>query len=87
LRPRQQSRGCYTTLPSKGIKTVPHPFYSPDIAPCDFYLYSQGKKEINGRGFETEIEAVKALETLYERLPARLRAVATHMGQRSKALI
>ena len=22
-----------------GIKTVPHPSYSPDLAPCDFWLY------------------------------------------------
>ena len=22
-----------------GIKTVPHPPYSPDIAPCDFWLF------------------------------------------------
>ena len=21
-----------------GIKTVPHPLYSPDLAPCDFWL-------------------------------------------------
>ena len=22
-----------------GIKTVPHPHYSPDLAPCDFWLF------------------------------------------------
>ena len=22
-----------------GIKTVPHPPYNPDLAPCDFWLY------------------------------------------------
>ena len=22
-----------------GIKTVPHPSYSPDVAPCDFWLF------------------------------------------------
>ena len=24
-----------------GIKTVPHPPYSPDLAPCDFWLFSK----------------------------------------------
>ena len=24
-----------------GIKTAPHPPYSPDIAPCDFYLFPE----------------------------------------------
>ena len=22
-----------------GIKTVPHPLYSPDLSPCEFYLF------------------------------------------------
>ena len=24
-----------------GIKTVPHPPYNPDVAPCDFWLFPQ----------------------------------------------
>ena len=28
-------------LSKMGIKTVPHPRYSPDLAPCDFYLLSK----------------------------------------------
>jgi hypothetical protein len=48
-------------LHSKGIKTVPHPPYSPDIAPCDLYLYPQVKKVINEQRFEVQIDAVKAL--------------------------
>jgi histone-lysine N-methyltransferase SETMAR len=59
----------YEYLPSKVIKTVPHPPYSRDIAPCDFYLYPQAKKEINGRRFETEIDAVKVLKAILKRLP------------------
>jgi histone-lysine N-methyltransferase SETMAR len=59
----------YEYLPSKIIKTVPHLRYSPNIAPCDFYLYPQAKKEINGRRFETEIDAVKVLEAILKRLP------------------
>ena len=26
-------------LTKMGIKTVPHPLYSPDVAPCDFCLF------------------------------------------------
>ena len=26
-------------LSKVGIKTVPHPLYSPDLAPCDFWLF------------------------------------------------
>jgi len=29
-----------------GIKTVPHPSYSPDLAPCDFWLFPKLKENI-----------------------------------------
>ena len=32
-----------------GIKTVPHPPYSPDLAPCDFWLFPQ----LRGCHYET----------------------------------
>ena len=38
-----------------GIKTVPRPPYSPDLAPCDFWLFSK----LNGCRYET-IEDMKA---------------------------
>ena len=28
-------------LTKMGIKTVPHPPYSPDLAPCDFWLFTK----------------------------------------------
>ena len=37
-----------------GIKTVPHPHYSPDLAPCDFWLFSK----LRGCHYET-IEEIK----------------------------
>jgi hypothetical protein len=32
---------------------VPHPLYSPDLAPCDFTLFPQLKMKVKGRCFET----------------------------------
>ena len=47
-----------------GIKTVPQPPYSPDIAPCDFWLFSK----LSGCPYETTKvmkEAVtKVIDTL-----------------------
>ena len=37
-----------------GIKTVPHPLYSPDLAPCDFWLFLM----LRGCRYET-IEEMK----------------------------
>ena len=41
-----------------GIKTVPHPLYSPDVAPCDFWLFPK----LRDCGYET-IEEMKARMT------------------------
>ena len=43
-------------LTKMGIKTVPQPPYSPDVAPCDFWLFSK----LRGCRYET-IEEMKGL--------------------------
>ena len=46
-----------------GIKTVPHPPYSPDVGPCDFWLF----RKLRGCRYETSEmkEAVtKVIDTL-----------------------
>ena len=35
-------------LTKMGIKTVPQPLYSPDLAPCDFWLFPKLKEKIRG---------------------------------------
>ena len=46
-------------LTRMGIKTVPHPPYSPDLAPCDFWLFPKPR----GCRFET-IEKMKETVTM-----------------------
>ena len=41
-----------------GIKTVPHPPYSPDLAPCDFWLFPK----LRGCHYE-KIEKIKEVVT------------------------
>ena len=47
-----------------GIKTVPHPPYSPDLAPCDFWLFPK----LRGCRYETIDEmketVTKVIDTL-----------------------
>ena len=40
-------------LTKMGIKTVPHPPYSPDFAPCDFWLFPKLKAKLRGCRYET----------------------------------
>ena len=45
-------------LTKVGIKTVPQPPYSPDLAPCDFWLFPKHKEKLRGCRYET-IEEMK----------------------------
>lgn len=38
-----------------------HPPYSPDLAPCDYYLFGKLKKHLRGEKFETSDELQKAV--------------------------
>ena len=49
-------------LTKMGIKTVPHPPYSPDLAPCDFWLFPKLKENLRGCHYQT-IEEIKEAVT------------------------
>jgi hypothetical protein len=40
-------------MPKKNIPVLPHPPYSPDLAPCDFYLFRKLKLKLKGHHFGT----------------------------------
>ena len=48
-------------LTKMDIKTVRHPPYSPDLAPCDFWLFSQLKEKLRGCCYETTEEMKEAV--------------------------
>ena len=45
-------------LAKYSIPVLDHPPYSPDLAPCDFYLFPKVKSALKGTRFES-VEAVK----------------------------
>ena len=47
-------------LTKMGIKSVPQPPYSPDLAPCDFWLFPKLKENLKGCRYET-IEEMKGV--------------------------
>ena len=49
-------------------KIVPHPPYSPDLAPSDYHLFPKLKSELAGEHFETENEVRTAVETCLKNL-------------------
>ena len=45
-----------------GYVVIPHPAYSPDLAPSDFFLFPNLKKDIRGLHFQSDEEVVTAVE-------------------------
>jgi len=58
-------------LAKNKIAVIPHPPYSPDLAPCDFFLFPKLKLKLKGRRFDTieeiQAESQRVLDTLTEK--------------------
>ena len=55
-------------LTKMGIKTVPQPPYSPDVAPCDFRLFPKLKEKLRGYRYETIEEMKEAVTKVMDTL-------------------
>ena len=55
-------------LTKMGIKTVPQPPYSPDLAPCDFWLFPKLKENLRGCRYETIEEMKEAMTKVIDTL-------------------
>ena len=55
-------------LTKMGIKTVPQPPYSPDVAPCDFWLFPKLKEKLRGCRYETIEEMKEAVTKVIDTL-------------------
>jgi histone-lysine N-methyltransferase SETMAR len=62
------SRQTMEFFEKKGIKLFTHAPYSPDLAPCDFWLFPNIKSELAGRKFTSDIEIKTATEGVTGRL-------------------
>ena len=45
-----------------GYEIIPHPAYLPDLAPSDFFLFPNLRKDIRGLHFRSDEEVVMAVE-------------------------
>ena len=55
-----------------GIKTVPQPPYSRDLAPCDFWLIPKLKEKLRGCRYETIGEMKKAVTKVIDTLTQKV---------------
>ena len=67
---------CHTSLlvrqllSNKNITVCPHPPYSPDLAPRDFWLFPKVKMTMKGKRFES-IQDIEAATTAQLKTPTK----------------
>ena len=76
-----------------GLTILPHPPYSPDLAPSDFYLFSPMKSVLQGHTYCNEKDVMKVIEDWFrekpesffadgiKKLPERWRRCVAHNGE------
>ena len=50
------------TIEECGLQLLEHPSYSPDLAPSDFFLFPEMKRQLKGRRFEDRNEICAVTE-------------------------
>jgi histone-lysine N-methyltransferase SETMAR len=52
-----------------GFILVPQPLYSPDLAPCDFFLFGYLKQHLEGKHFTREDQVIAAVREVFGKIP------------------
>jgi hypothetical protein len=52
-----------------GFIRVPQPPYSPDFAPCDFFLFGYLKQHLEGKRFTREDQVITAVREVFDKIP------------------
>lgn len=60
------SQIAIATAQDCGFEILPHPPYSPDLAPSDFYLFPKLKFELKGKHFANDDDVIAAVEIFLE---------------------
>ena len=56
-------------LRNERVELLPHPPYSPDCVPCDFFLFPRIKKELKGERFDKVENLARAVQAVVEGIP------------------
>ena len=58
-------------LKEQGVYVLEHPPYSPDLAPCDFFLFPRLKKKLAGRKYTSRQKLGAAIFNLLRDIPEK----------------
>jgi hypothetical protein len=65
----QRSKTSVQKIDEMGFVLVPHPPYSPDIAPSDFFLFGSLKDYLEGTSFPDEESLISAVRQILSGIP------------------
>jgi len=68
--PVHRSRVATAALRDCGFEQLDHPAYSPDLSPCDYFLFSNLKRDLRGRRFSSDQELVSTVTHWFNTKPA-----------------
>ena len=61
--PSHRASTTQETIDRRSIEVLGHPPYSPDLAPCDFFLFPTLKKILRGRHFDDVADLQRAVQS------------------------
>jgi histone-lysine N-methyltransferase SETMAR len=56
-------------LKQERVEILPHPPYSPDLAPCDFFLFPKIKKELKNKKYDKVENLARAVQAITSSIP------------------
>jgi hypothetical protein len=66
--PIHKSKAAIRKFASMLVKLAPHPSYSPDLAPSNFFLFGYIKQKITGQEFVSPDDLFEAMREEFDRL-------------------
>jgi transposase len=70
--PIHRSRAVTEKVGSLRLALAPHPAYSPDLAPSDFFLFGYLKEKIVGIDFGSPRELIDWIQLTFEAIPGHI---------------
>ena len=67
--PPHDNKDVFTYLKNEGLSLLPHPPYSPDLAPCDYWLNDYIKRNLED--LENEKSLIKKVTRIVEEIPQK----------------
>ena len=83
-----RSRPANAVLLRHGIQTLPHPGYSPDLSPADYWFFSRVKSVIKGTRFQDVNALIQAANHVISQIPpAEFRTALDRLQPRLRCCI